>query len=387
LSLWLQLEIFTELWNIVDSEYLYPDFNGLDWDAIYDEYQLKIENGLSNADFYLALDEMIFRLGDDHSVYLSPEQVAQEEAGYAGNLDFVGIGVYLTVVPERNLATILAVFPGSPAQAAGLQAHDSILAADGQSVVSEEGFLRDVIRGPEGTSVTLTVRTPGQAERQVTIERQRITGPMPVPYTVLTSPSGLHIGYILLLTFSDSTIDDQVGDALRAMSAEKPLDGIILDNRPNEGGASTVVSGVLSYFTSGTIGHFVNRHDESALDIRRMRDINGSQDLAMVILVGKDTVSFGEIFSGALQDLHRAYLIGETTDGNVETLWGYDFADGSRAWIAHETFRPVNNPQANWEENGIIPDLTVLSDWDEYTLENDPVVLAALAYLDSGETP
>jgi hypothetical protein len=76
-------------------------------------------------------------------------------------------------------------------------------------------------------------------------------------------------------------------------------------------------------------------------------------------------------------------LIGETTGGNVELLWGYDFEDGSRAWIAHETFRPKNHPDQVWEDTGIIPDLEAPSEWDLVTLETDPAVKAALEYLDT----
>jgi C-terminal processing protease CtpA/Prc len=101
-----------------------------------------------------------------------------------------------------------------------------------------------------------------------------------------------------------------------------------------------------------------------------------------VVLIGLDTASFGEIFSGILKDQDRATLIGKTTEGNVETLWGYDFEDGSRAWIAHDTFRPVNHPEDDWEKSGIVPHLTVDSAWDLVTFETDPVIQAALDYFD-----
>ena len=104
--------------------------------------------------------------------------------------------------------------------------------------------------------------------------------------------------------------------------------------------------------------------------------------MPLVVLVSLDTVSYGEVFAGVLQDIGRAYLIGETTGGNVETLWGYDFEDGSRAWIAHESFQPLNHPDQNWEETGIIPNLTILANWDEYTTQTDPRVKAALDYFD-----
>jgi hypothetical protein len=64
-------------------------------------------------------------------------------------------------------------------------------------------------------------------------------------------------------------------------------------------------------------------------------------------------------------------------------MWGYDFEDGSRAWIARETFRPNNHPDQDWEKTGIIPDLVVSSQWDLVTLDTDPVVQAALQYFET----
>ena len=162
------------------------------------------------------------------------------------------------------------------------------------------------------------------------------------------------------------------------------LDGLIIDNRFNGGGFDNVMGNTISYFVSGIVGHFTNRNQQEALNIRPKHIFN-SQEMPLVVLVGEGTVSFGEISSGILQDQERAYLIGQTTDGNVETLWGYDFKDGSRAWIAHDTFKPINHPEIDWENDGIIPDLTVESDWDFVTLDTDPVILAALEYFDSIE--
>ena len=96
----------------------------------------------------------------------------------------------------------------------------------------------------------------------------------------------------------------------------------------------------------------------------RPQDVSGSQSMKLVVLVGPDTASFAEIFAGILSDLGRAYLIGSPTLGNVETLWGYDFSDGSRAWIAHDTFRPLNNPDQAWEQTGVIPDQVILAPWN-----------------------
>ena len=382
LPLSLQVQVFEDIWQVINDTYVYPDFNGVDWDGIREEFRQRVESGLGNADFYMAMFEMISRLGDEHSFYLSPEAVAEEEANYSGQHDYVGIGILVSAIPERNRAVILSVFPGSPAEAAGLEPRDVILSVDGTPILDEDGYLRDIVRGPEGTTITLVVQTPEQEERQVSVTRHRITGAVPVPYSVITTEAGLRIGYILIVSFDDSTVDEQVGEALRVMTADTPLNGLVIDNRMNGGGSSTVIEPILGYFTGGIMGHFVSRQEERPLTIRP-NQINGSQEIPLVVLVGSETASFGEIFAGVLQDSGRAYIIGTTTGGNVEILWGYDFDDGSRLWLANETFRPYVHPEQNWEEDGIIPDETVSGEFDEYTLENDPPVIAALTYFSS----
>jgi carboxyl-terminal processing protease len=376
-----QLRVFESLWQLVNNVYLYRDFNGLDWSAIHEEYHQKIIAGLTNADFYDAMAEMIHRLGDNHSSFHNPDEVKAVNAQFSGKTDYAGIGVINIQVPERKRVSIIAVYPGSPAEAAGLKAHDSILEADGKPILDENGFHRDLLVGEAGSTVTLTVQTPGQQPRQVTLTRQRITGPTPVPYQVITTPQGKRVGYIQLLTLIDSTIGSQVGEALKAMTADGPLDGVVLDNRMNPGGASTVFKQTLSYFVNGSVGHFVNRQGSDTVYVSG-KNVNGSQKVPLVVLVGKNTYSFGEIFSGVLKDLGRAYVIGETSPGVVEILYVYRLEDGSEVWLAHDTFRPVNHPSEIWEKTGIVPDLTVLSNWDEVTMDTDPVIQAALNHFD-----
>jgi C-terminal peptidase prc len=377
----LHFQVFDEIWTTVRDNYLYPDFNGLNWDRVYDEYFSKIESGLNNHLFYTSMYEMINLLGDDHSTFFSPEEAKQYDEGYQGEYDYAGIGVFSTVIPEKEHITIVSTFPNSPAEEAGLQIHDSILEVDGHPIFDEQGYRFDLLRGPEGTQVELTVQSPGEAPRNVSLIRRRIEGVYPIPHNVLNSEAGKKIGYLIIPTFQDRNIDEQVRNALADMSADEPLDGLIIDNRQNRGGASDVFNNTLSYFTDGELGHFINRNNERSLFVEG-EDVFGSQNYPLVLLVGPNTISFGEIFSGVLKDIGRAYLIGEQTDGNVEILYVYDFSDGSRAWIAEETFRPLNNPSQNWEITGIVPDLVAISSWDEVTLASDPAVQASLEYFD-----
>ncbi len=377
--------VFEELWHIVQENYLYPDFNGVDWVAVGERNRQRIEGGLTNEDFYKAMEDMIASLADDHSVFLPPQEALEENAEFSGENDYVGIGVLTRVVPERQRAVILVVFPGSPAEKAGLRSHDSLLAVGGEPLVDKDGYHRGLLQGPEGTTLELTVQTPGEQPRQVTITRRRVTGSVPVPYTELTTSAGKRVGYILLVTYADDTIDNQVEKALKELTAKGPLDGLILDNRENSGGADNVARAVLGYFVHGTLGYFFDRNKSRRAFNVIGTDIDGSSDVPLVVLVGQGTVSFGEITSGVLQDSGRAEIIGETTAGNIELLWGYDFEDGSRAWIAHEAFRPSHHPDLDWEQTGIIPDIEASSNWDEVTTGSDPAIRAALEYLDGLE--
>ena len=375
----IHFQVLDEVWQAVRENYLYRDFNGVDWDQVYAEYRAKVEAGMSNEQFYQSLDEMIHRLGDEHSDYMTPDEVITREAEFSNGRNYVGIGVYTVAVPENKLVTVMGVFPGSAAEEAGIQLHDNILAVDGVTVLDEQGNRRDILRGPEGSTGTFTVQTPGQAPRDIAITRRAVSGPIPVSRTLLTTPDGKRVGYILVPTFSDGTIGQQVGQALQEFAAGGPLDGVILDSRQNPGGRSNVLAETLGYFINGTAGYMVNREGEYPFDVTGT-DINASQMVPLVVLVGPDSVSFGEIFPGILQDLGRAYLIGETSGGNVEILYTYDFSDGSRAFIAHDTFRPVNQPDLDWEKSGIIPDLIIPSRWDQVTTFTDPAIQAALQY-------
>lgn len=125
---------------------------------------------------------------------------------------------------------------------------------------------------------------------------------------------------------------------------------------------------ILSHFAKGSLGGFVSRSEERPL----------------VILVSEETVSFGEIFSGLLQDTGCAKLVGQTTLGNAKMPGGYSFSDDSRVWVAEERFDPPVS-YTDWERDGIQPDLETHADWDTFTFETDPVVAAALTLFGHGQ--
>src|SRR6185503_12988197 len=222
---------------------------------------------------------------------------------------------------------------------------DSILFIEKQPV--KDGFTT-LLRGPQCSAVMLTVQSPGEAPRDVMLVRYAIQGDIPIESRLVPTSDGSRIGYIFLPSFFDETLPGQIKNALNEFGR---LDGLILDLRMNGGGSSSVTYPILEYFIDGNLGNFVSRSDSRALEIDA-NEIQNSQTVPLIVMVSQDTVIFGEIFAGVLQDAGRAQIVGETSLGNVEVLHGYDFEDGSQVWIAAERFTSAFS-DANWEETGI----------------------------------
>ena len=370
-----QLRVFKDLTDVIDEVYVYPDFNGVDWEAIKAQYRSRIEAGLDTETFYLETYAMIEELGDEHSYFLSPLGVEASEAELKGDNEYVGVGIYSSPDEERQTFTVISTFPNSPAEYAGIRPHDRIIAVDGIPLEINDNTINRV-RGPQCSAVVLTVLSPGGEPRDLLLIRSPITGGLNIATQLVPTTDGSKIGYIFIPTFFDETIPPQIEEALNNFG---PLDGLILDVRLNGGGSSSVVDPIFEHFVSGRLGAFVSREETRDLDIRA-NPIHNSQTVPLVIIVSEDTVSFGEIFSGVLRDAGRAKIVGETSLGNVEVLNGYRFDDGSQVWIAAETFKSAFS-EANWELSGIVPDVPAYAEWDTITFETDPSIAAAVELL------
>jgi carboxyl-terminal processing protease len=368
------LQVFNQLISTIQQDYVYTGVVKSQLPALQTQYKQLVTAGLDDNGFYEAMSDLITALGDNHSSFESPEEAKAADAGFAGNNDFVGVGISVLAIPEAGRAVIEVVFPGGPGAESGLRLHDSIVAIDGQPVLDSSGGVRDAIRGPEGSSMALTIERPGQPQFVVTLTRRRVTGALPIDSCLIPSQ---HIGYIYLPGLDDETIPDQVRAALRAMTVNSPLAGLVIDNRENGGGLSTVLDGLLSLFTHGDLGRFVARDESRELRVDP-ENVGGSQSVPLLVLVSRDTVSYGEVLSGLLQVTGRAKVMGQTSLGNVETEWAYGFRDGSRVWLAHELFQPPGLPLAVWEGRGIIPDRPLPVRWDLFTEGSDPALAAAV---------
>ena len=375
-----QLRVFRQLWNIVNDRYVYPDFNGYDWQNAKTDTESRIKAGLSDEQFYDLMRELIINLNDDHSSFLSPQEAEDESKSFEGAKEYVGVGVLVDSNKEKKYIYILQVYPGSPAEVAGLHPHDHILSIDGQPAVNADGQEQDyLMRGPINTTVSLQVRTPGQQPRTLTLTRNKVNGSEPVTSRLL--PGKKRIGYMQVPTFFEDKITERMRDALKSLmkAGGGKLDGLIVDMRINGGGALPILTAALGFFARGNMGKLVDREQTLYAINVRAEKIGNSQTVPLVVLIGPATESYAEVFSGALQGKGRAKLIGQPSAGNIETLLRHDFEDGSVAWIAQETFRLPDG--SGWEGVGLQPDTRINAAWDEFSGEDDPVIAAAVKTL------
>jgi len=366
-----QLRVLKDIAGVVADVYVYPDFNGKDWNEIVSRYRDKIDAGLDTESFYREMQAMISELGDEHSSYLSPVDVKLSEADLKGEGDYVGVGIYGDYMFDKESFVVISTFPGSSAEHGGLQAHDSILLVDGLPITEDLG---NRLRGPECSAVVVSVQSPGEAQREVMLMRHHIDASVPIEARLVSTTDGSKIGYIFIPSFFDETLVPQIENALNEFGQ---LDGLILDVRFNGGGISTVTYPILEFFAQGRLGKYVSRADSRPLRIRP-NPIQNSQTVPIAVIVSEDTVSYGEIFAGVMRDSRGAKIVGQTSLGNVEVLRGYDdFEDGSVLWIASEKFDPEHSDE-NWEETGIVPDVPAFASWDTFYFETDPSVAAAV---------
>ena len=373
-----QLGALEQISAAVADNYVDPQFNGKDWPGIVERYRQVISAGLTDDDFYIAMDGMINELGDGHSHLDSPAEVVAAAEELAGRVDFVGIGGFFQPIPEAGGASVILVFHDSPAERAGLSAHDTVVAVDGKSPLGEPGKTwQNPFLGPDGSAISITVLRPSKEMETLELNRARVEGAKPIDVCLVP---GTRIAYVLLPGLFDKTLSDQIASALAALADGGPLDGVVIDNRMNSGGSSSVLEPILSLFTQGEVGEFRSRNATRPFIIAP-NDINGSQSVPLVILVGGHTVSYGEVMSGILQASGRARVVGQTTYGNVETLNKFDLDDGAQLWLATEAFDATGATYGPWEETGIIPDLEMPTRWDLFDESNDPALAVAVELL------
>lgn len=254
-----------------------------------------------------AIHGMVERLHDPYSRYLNAQEYQQFQHQQAQQ--FTGVGIAVGSDPKG--LRILEVYDGSPAKSAGLKHGDVIVAAGGKTLKGRsQAESVALVKGPDGTPVTLRVARDGDA-RTVELVRREIT--VPSVASTVRSYQGTKYAVIRLASFTQDDVSEQLRRAIER-TGHRGARGIVLDLRSNPGGLVTQAQYVASEFIKKgdivtTKGRAVPAHT---------LDATGSPSapsIPLVVLVDRNTASAAEIVAGALQDHHRATLVGTRTYG------------------------------------------------------------------------
>jgi carboxyl-terminal processing protease len=344
---------FWEAWKIVHQEYV---------DQPVDD--TKLMQG--------AISGMLQSLGDAHTTYMDPQTYKDATSLLAGS--YAGIGSLVDTTGQ--LLTITKPFPNSPAEKAGLQSGDQIVAVDGKDITSLlPELVRQQVLGPEGSTVKLTIQRPGES---VPFDVQITRAVIVVP-SVTGKMLDNNIAYIQISTFGDTTASD-LHKQLAALMAQKPK-SLILDLRDNGGGYLDTGIAVASEFISSGVIVMEKAGDGTITSHQATPDgLATNKSLPMIVLVNGFSASASEIVAGALQDTGRARLLGETTYGKGTVQNWVPLSDNQGA--VRVTIARWLTPKGNTiDKQGLTPDIVVKMTADDIKAKLDPQLDAAVKQL------
>jgi carboxyl-terminal processing protease len=299
---------------------------------------------------------------DPHSTFLPPSRYQHLRQDTEG--EFGGVGV--TLAPGElddarpsvpPYPTIEQIVRGSPADVAGLQLEDSVVAIDGETTAEpgrekrEAGAWEAKLRGASGTRVTISIlRTGWHDPRPFALMRAQVKQPS-VRHDVLDRG----VGYLAITRFSEATGPDVLA-ALGKLRAGNALGALVLDLRNNPGGLVDQAIAVADQFLdSGTIVTIRGRH--GSVETQGAHKGGAAVGVPVIALVDQGTASAAEILAAALRDHGRATLVGLPTYGKGTVQTFYDLDDGSGLKLT--TARYYTPGGNSLESKGIIPDVTV----------------------------
>ncbi|MES2765334.1 MAG: S41 family peptidase [Bacteroidota bacterium] len=291
-------------------------------DVLNNTYKNYVDDVDSQKLVEAAIKGMLNEL-DPHSVYIPAEQMKKVEEDFRGSFD--GIGVEFDIV--KDTITIVSPISGGPSEALGIQSGDKIIKIDGEKAV---GLTREDVpkklRGPKGTKVMVSIKRAGEPNiLDFHITRDKI--PL---YSVDASfiIDGTDVGYIAANRFAATTHEEIVTAArdLRGQGMKR----MILDLRGNPGGFLDQAFKITDEFVSGgkKIVFTKGRREEFNDDFIST-DGGEFENIPLVVMINEGSASASEIVSGAIQDLDRGLVVGETSFGKGLVQRQYELGDGS----------------------------------------------------------
>ncbi|HTY65303.1 MAG TPA: S41 family peptidase [Alphaproteobacteria bacterium] len=295
-----------------------------------------------------AINGMLSSL-DPHSSYMNAKEFQDTQIQTRG--EFGGLGIEVTM--ENGLVKVVSPIDDTPASRAGLKPGDLIVEIDGQQV---QGLtLQDAVehmRGPVNSQIKLSIRRGTQPPFTVTLQRARIT-----IQSVRSSTEG-DLGYIRITSFTEQT-DSGLRTAITKIKDKlgNKLKGVVLDLRNNPGGLLDQAIAVCDDFIDK--GEIVSTRGRRPEDAQRYNAKPGDllNGLPVVVLINGGSASASEIVAGALQDHHRAILMGTRSfgKGSVQTI----IPLGGQGALRLTTARYYTPSGRSIQAEGIEPDIKV----------------------------
>ena len=371
----LHLRTYDTFWTKIEPNYIFVGSTDFDWKLMPMQTRRKISSGFTDEEFDSLINSLVDLFPADTVIYRN--RTNRIDADLKATLSYEGIGAYISVVTEPNpKIVLLSVIPSSPAEKAGLRAHDSIYSVNGIPVTEEEGIeVVDRVRGTAGSIVTLQVSSPDGSQRTVEVTRERLQATDILRYTYLPIAKA---GLIRIPMGGDINLMSDILTAMETLKDQHQLENLVIDMRAAHSNADWPLENMLGLFSEGDMGTRYTRHNTYSLTVTA-EDIAGSQSIPLVLLVGPDTQGASEIFAAALQDKGRATIIGQPTLGHVFDFDHFILPDGGEVFFGNSSY--ISPLGKDIGVQGVIPDVLVQSNWDQVSDEEnfkyDPVITRA----------
>src|SRR4051795_13111583 len=315
------------------------------------------ENKTSYHDLVTAAMKGMLSSLDPHSQFMDPDDFRDMQDDTRSR--FNGLGIEVSV--KNGLLTVITPMEDTPAAKAGILSGDQILRINGNS--TEKMELQDAVqflRGTIGQKITLTILRPSTKEiKDFALERTEIKVQSVKGMKLLDADLGgaFKIGYIRIIQFNEPTAEE-LSKALDELQ-KQGMQALVLDLRNNPGGLLNVAVDVCAQFlppgtkvvsTQGRVAS--QQHDYSTSGIRKERP-----NFPMVLLINEGSASGSEIVAGALKDLKRAVLVGETTFGKGSVQNVVQLPDGSA--LRFTTAKYYTPSKQVIHGNGVVPNIRV----------------------------
>lgn len=338
--------VIDEVWQLVNRQFVDKDFDRAAWLEIRRE--LLSQEYDSSQEAYSAIRTALEELGDPYTRFLEPNEFEALTSQTSGELS--GVGIRLAIDQQTQKLTVVEPIANSPAQEAGLESGDEILAIDGKptSLLTLEQA-SEMIRGETGTQVTLQLSRAGRGVFDVELTRAQIE--LPAVSYELKSEQGREIGYIRLEEFSAHAAE-QTEAAVKELS-QQGAEAFVLDVRGNPGGLLFASIEIARLWVPS--GEIVSTVDREGGERHFYANDTAITDLPLAVLIDGRSASASEILAGALQDNDRALLVGTTTFGKGTVQSVSSLSDGSGLAVTIQRYYPPSGEDIN--KVGIAPDV------------------------------